>query len=216
MKAGEKGFARWKRYAAIKTAVKGNALVPVELRQGRILDIGCGFFRNFPSETGFSEKYGLDKGIGREARTELKRRHDLALVDVDLEYTTRMPFGSDFFEVVTMLSVLERIEPARVLRILQEIERILKPGGVLIMTTEAKWAAWLVKSLARHNAIDRREVGGRKAVYVRKQLVTVLGQAGFQRTSIASGHFQFFTGTWARARKVQNRFELEELEPLET
>lgn len=216
MKAGEKGFARWKQYAAIKTAVKGNTLVPAELRKGRILDIGCRFFRNYPSETSFSEKYGLDKGIGREARMELKRRHDLALVDVDLEYTARMPFGSDFFEVVTMLAVLERIEPARVLRILQEVERVLKPGGVLIMTTEAKWAVALLRFLARHDAIGRSEVNWRKAAYVRKQLVAVLGQAGFQRTSIASGHFQFFTGTWARARKVHNRFELEELEPVGT
>jgi SAM-dependent methyltransferase len=215
MKAGEKGFARWKQYAARKTAVKGNTLVPAELRKGRILDIGCGFFRNFPSETGFSEKYGLDKGIGKEARMELKRSHDLALVDVDLEYTARMPFGSDFFEVVIMLAVLERIEPARVLRILQEIERVLKPGGVLIMTTEAKWAVGLLRFLARHDAIGRSEVNWRKAVYVRKQVVAALGQAGFQRTSIASGHFRFFTGTWVRARKVHNRFELEELEPLE-
>ncbi len=215
MKAGEKGFARWNQYAARKTAVKGNALVPVELRKGRILDIGCGFFRNYPSETGFSERYGLDKGIGREARMELKKRHDLALIDFDLEYTARLPFGSDCFEVVTMLAVLERIDPPRVLRIFQEVERILKPGGAFIMTTRANWTTGLLRFLARYDRVCRAAVSGHKAAYTGKQMLAILGQAGFQRSSMAFGHSLFFTNTWARAKKVQNRFELEELEPLE-
>ncbi|NLT22690.1 MAG: class I SAM-dependent methyltransferase [Syntrophorhabdus sp.] len=216
MKAEKKGFARWQEYAARKTAVRVNILVPAELKRGRVLDIGCGFFRNLSTETSFSEKYGLDKGIDRAVRMELKKRHDLALVDVDLEYSARVPFGSDFFEVVAMAAVLDRMEPTRVLRILQEIERVLKPGGVVIITVPARWTRGLLGFLVRVNIIKRTEVREHKAVYTGKHLLAILGQAGFQKSSLTSGHFQFFTGTWVRAKKVHNRFELEELEPLET
>lgn len=207
-----RGEGRLENYLARRRVAKANALVPKELRKGRILDIGCGFFPYFLTKTDFSEKYGLDKGIDRELRMELMKRHDLALVDVDLECSGRMPFAADFFDVVTMLAVLEHIEPARVLRIVQEIERILKPGGVFIMTTPAKWTKGLLNFLARTGMVSQVEINEHKAAYSRKQVRGILEQGGFSRTAMKLGYFELFMNIWARARKVHNRFEFEEFE----
>jgi|GEM_PF-176016 len=207
-----RGQGRLEHYLARRRVAKANALIPAELRSGRVLDIGCGFFPYFLTETKFSEKYGLDRGIDRELRVELRKRQDLALVDVDLECAARMPFAADFFDVVTMLAVLEHIEPARVLRIVQEIERILKPGGVFIVTTPAKWTRGLLKFLARMGMVSQVEISEHKAAYSRKEVRGILEQGGFSRTAMKLGYFELFMNMWARARKVHNRFELEEFE----
>ena len=207
---------RRSKWFSRKRAGKANSLVPATLRGGRVLDIGCGVFPYFLTETSFSEKYGLDKGITEELKKQLSECHDLALIDVDLERAPSIPFQSSFFDVVTMLAVLEHFEPARVLRILREVERILKPGGVFIMTTPAGWTKGLLKFLARHNMVSRIEIDEHKAAYSRKQVRAVLEQAGFQRPSVASGYFELFMNIWVRARKEHNRFELEEFDPAET
>ncbi|MBP7528442.1 MAG: class I SAM-dependent methyltransferase [Syntrophorhabdaceae bacterium] len=211
-----RGSGRLEGFLARERVKKADGLVLASLRKGRVLDIGCGFFPYFLTRTDFSQKYGLDKGIDKELKAELKKRHDLVLVDVDLEYSARIPFDTEFFEVVTMLAVLEHMEPRKVLRIFQEIERILKPGGVFIITTPAKWTKGLLKYLARINMVSAVEIEEHKAAYSRKQVVAILKEAGFHRSSIRSGYFELFMNIWVRAKKEPNLFELEEFEPLES
>ena len=210
-----RGRGRLENYLAQRRVAKANALVPWKLRKGRVLDIGCGFFPYFLTKTDFLEKYGLDKGIDKELRAELKKRHDLALIDVDLECSARMPFAADFFDVVTMLAVLEHIEPARVLLIVREIERILKPGGVFIMTTPAKCTKGLLKYLAQMGMVSQIEINEHKTSYSRKQVRALLEEGGFSKASVRLGYFELFMNIWARARKEDNRLKLEELEPLD-
>ncbi|HBE45379.1 MAG TPA: hypothetical protein DDW17_08060 [Deltaproteobacteria bacterium] len=40
-----------------------NSFISPYLRQGRILDIGCGSFPYFLKNTEFAEKYGIDKTV---------------------------------------------------------------------------------------------------------------------------------------------------------
>lgn len=206
------GRGRLEDYQARRRAERVSTLVPADRRKGRILDIGCRFFRHLPGQTDFGEKYGLDKGIGKELRTVLKNRHDLVLVDVDLECSTRIPFAADFFDVVTMLSAFEHIQPAKLHRIVAEIERVLKPGGLLIMTTPAGWTVGLLECLVRTGIVKRVKVMRHKAACKRREVRAVLEEGGFSRTAIKLGYFGFFMNIWARARKVHNRFELEEFE----
>lgn len=213
MTGAQRDFAGSPGFLTRRHVAKANALVPAGLKTGRVLDVGCRFFRYLALQTSFSEKYGLDKGLDRELRAELKKRHDVALIDVDLEYSARIPFGRDSFEVVIMLTVLSHVKPVLALRIIREIERILKPGGVLIMTTRAEWTKGLLKFLTRHNVVIGLELEKHKASYSRKQILAMLEQAGFAKSSIASGYFDFFMNIWVRARKEHNRFELEDLEP---
>jgi len=216
MTAEKQRFARWQLFAAKRSALKANALLPSVLKGGRILDIGCGFFRNFHAETDFSEKYGLHKGIDRELRMDLKRRHDVALVDIDLEYSARIPFDSSFFDVVTMLAVWEQLGLKWRLRIVQEIERVLKPGGVFIMTTPTRCTKGLLDLLVRLNVLSPVEIRGYEATHSRKQILATLKEGGFPMSSMVSGYSELFMSIWARAKKEPNLFELEEFEPPES
>jgi hypothetical protein len=48
-------------FLAKKQAHLANRLIPPHLREGRILDIGCGAYPNFLLNTVCAEKSGLDK-----------------------------------------------------------------------------------------------------------------------------------------------------------
>ncbi len=186
---------------AARRVAKAKALVPAALKKGRVLDIGCGFIPYLLTGTDFSEKYGVARGIDEELKMLLRRGYDLALIDVDLERAPRIPFQSGFFEVVTMLAVMEHIQPYRISGIVQEIRRILKPGGVFIMATPAKWTKGLFRFLTRINVVSRVEGKEHKGAYSKKRILALLEDGGFRRPSIASGYFTLFMNIWARARK---------------
>lgn len=196
-----RGEGRLEGFLAKKRAGKANTLVPVMLKKGRALDIGCGFFPYFLTQTEFSEKYGLDRGIDEGLGKELQKSHEIMLVDFDIEYCHKIPFGDGFFDVVTMLAVFEHFEPAKVPGIVTEIQRVLKPGGVFIMTTPARWTKGLLKLLARLDMVSREEIEEHKGAYTRKQVLATLEQGGFRRPSIRSGYFELFMNIWARAKK---------------
>lgn len=90
----------------------------------RLLDIGCGdgYFieRN---RNRYNEIVGLDRLLGDQ-----------------IEKTLDFPDNS--FDCVTMLAVIEHLDYPW--DILQEIRRILKPGGRCVFTTPKKSAEWLI------------------------------------------------------------------------
>ena len=63
-----RGHGLLERFLARKRACMANQLIPSHLRNGRILDIGCGSFPYFLLNTVFTEKCGLDK-IGADRIT---------------------------------------------------------------------------------------------------------------------------------------------------
>jgi len=95
----------------------------------RCLEVGCGEGRLLAA-LGFAGKFAVELST-RAIRTARERTE--ACVSVAL--AERLPFPSDFFDVITSVGVMEHfLDIATASR---EIHRVLKPGGAYVVLTHA-------------------------------------------------------------------------------
>lgn len=177
-----------------------NRLIPSTHRRGRILDVGCGTYPLFLLNTKFSEKYGLDK-IVQENYDKKFQNQKITFINYDIEKECIMPFDSEYFDVVTMLAVLEHIEPKRLIIILKEVHRILRPGGMHIMTTPALWTDSLLRFMARLRLVSPVEIEEHKDAYNHSRLFSMFQEANFSKEKLRFGYFEMFMNMWATATK---------------
>ena len=166
----------------------------------RILDIGCGSYPFFLTTVNFSERYGMDKIVQSNKKVH-KESHGITLINYDFENEERLPFQDDFFDVVTALAVFEHIEPRNLVGLHKEIYRILKPGGMYIMTTPAFWTDSLLRFLAGLRLISDVEIKDHKGSYNHLMISSVLQEANFQKSKLRLGYFELFMNSWAAATK---------------
>lgn len=126
----------------------------------KILDVGCGTGKNMESFGNLGEVWGIDKS--KEAISFCRKR---GLENVRLSSADNTKFPDNFFDIITILDVLEHTDDNKALK---EGHRILKEGGLLILTVPAftwLWSKWdeilhhkrrydrnhLVNTLKNHN-----------------------------------------------------------------
>ncbi|MCA1554868.1 MAG: class I SAM-dependent methyltransferase, partial [Chloroflexi bacterium] len=141
----ESPLAQWR-------ARQANRLIPNHLRQGRILDIGCGSYPYFLAHTSFREKFAIDQ------HTPTGSPVDIRLHRLDLNTQIVLPFEEEFFSVVTMLAVVEHLNPSGLVGIFREVHRILKPSGLLVLTTRSVWSAGVLRGMARLGLVSADEI----------------------------------------------------------
>jgi SAM-dependent methyltransferase len=195
-----RGYGALERLLARLRARTANRLIPGGRRSGRILDIGCGTTPFFLENTRFAERYGLDKVVDDQS-IELYGDRGITLVRHDVEAEDSLPFPSVYFDVVTMLAVFEHVEPGRLLPLLAEIHRVLKPGGVYILTTPTPWADRVLRAMAKVGLVSRIEIEEHKDAYSHERIAECLRQAGFPPERIRLGYFELFMNTWGVAPK---------------
>src|SRR5512140_1257113 len=132
-----------------------NGLIPAELRSGRILDIGCGSYPYFLAHTAFKEKFAVDQ---LRMLPETAAQNQVEFYTLNLNETPRLPFANEYFDAVTLLAVVEHLNPDSMAVLFQESCRVLKTGGLLILTTPAAWADGLLKTMARMNLVSAEEI----------------------------------------------------------
>jgi 2-polyprenyl-3-methyl-5-hydroxy-6-metoxy-1,4-benzoquinol methylase len=95
----------------------------------QLLDIGCGegFFLFNASRAGYTTR-GIE--ISQDAAAYARREFGL---DVEAKPFEELRFAENHFDVVTLWQVLEHVPYP--FMILEEVYRILKPGGLLAMST---------------------------------------------------------------------------------
>lgn len=170
-----------------------NNLLPNQLREGRILDIGCGSYPYFLSHTFFKEKYAIDQ-LGKPLAAENINWHSL-----DLNQRPKLPFQDNYFNAVTMLAVVEHLDPSILVQLLEEIHRSLMPGGILIITTPAAWSDSILRLMARIWLVSQEEINEHVFVYTLPLLGWYFGRAGFEMSKIKFGYFEFGLNLWATA-----------------
>jgi SAM-dependent methyltransferase len=193
-----RGYGLLEGFLARKRAKMANKLIPPRLRKGRILDIGCGTYPFFLFNTSFSEKYGLDKAV-QKSDFDTFQKDRIHLKRYNVEQEGIIPFESGYFDVVTMLAVFEHIEPKRVVGLLKEIQRVLKPGGMFIMTTPASWTDGLLRLMARLRLVSPVEIEEHKDIYTPQKIASILETGGFPKELIRYGYFECFMNIWLTA-----------------
>jgi SAM-dependent methyltransferase len=176
-------------------AHRANSLIPNHLRHGRILDIGCGSFPYFLSHTSFKEKFALDQQPPSTSNSDI-RWHTL-----DLNQIPYLPFEDDFFSVITLLAVVEHLDPSSLMTLFQEARRTLKLGGLLILTTPAAWSDRLLSWMGIINLVSKEEIDEHVYAYTLPLLGWYFGRAGFSMDNLSFGYFEFWFNLWATARK---------------
>ncbi len=195
-----RGHGLLERFLARKRRDMADSLIPETARAGRVLDIGCGSFPLFLTSTRFAGKYGLDRVASPQAIEGFKMQ-GITLLAHDLETATRLPFDDDFFDAVTMLAVFEHLNPQMLIDLTREIRRILKPGGVYVLTTPASGTAGILKILSALRLVSSEEIDEHKDAYSRSDVAETLRAGGFPQDAIAIGLFEFGLNIWAKARK---------------
>lgn len=174
-----------------KRAQTADKLIPHNLREGKILDVGCGVTPAFLFNTKFKYKYGLDESI-----KNFSSKENILMEKIDLEKDIRFPFEDNFFDTVTMLAVFGHLDPDRILAVLKEIKRTLKPSGRFIMTTPCRWSAKLIVLMYKLRFIDPDKARGHKGAYSRDFIYTSFEKAGFEREKMRFGYFELFMNSW--------------------
>jgi len=195
-----RGYGLLERFLAKKRAQKANSLIPEAYRSGRVLDIGSGTYPFFLLTTRFSEKIGIDKTFHASSQMSLDDR-SLELIHHNIESEDPLPFSDENFDVITMLAVFEHITPHKLPMIFEEVYRVLKKGGLLIITTPAAWTGFILKGMAWLRLVSTMEIEEHKGLYAAESIVGALKQCGFTPEGIQLGYFELHMNSWATALK---------------
>jgi len=157
-----------------------------------MLDVGCGWearlVRAAEPYVAFAE--GVDFKAPELSTPKLRTRK--------LSLLSTLPFNDVTFDVVTMLAVLEHLEDPE--GVVAEVFRVLKPGGLLMMTVPSNASQPVLEFLAfTLHVISEEEIRDHKRYYNRRSLVGLLDRNGFHVER--HRYFQFGMNNFAVARK---------------
>lgn len=144
--------------------------------QCHLLDIGCGW----EARLLLSIEANIAKGVGIDFKAPSICRDKISTISAKILKT--LPFEDNSFDVVTLLAVLEHLSYPD--DILEEINRVLKPGGVLVGTVPSKLAKPVLEFLSyRLGIINPTEVRDHKCYYDKNSLKAILQHKNFTRTT---------------------------------
>ncbi len=135
-----------------------------------ILDAGCGSGRNMVDLARLGTVTGLEL-----ADTSVARARSRGVGDIVQGTLEAMPFEADRFDLAVSLDVIEHLDDDRAA--LGELRRVVRPGGILLVTVPAYQWLWSEHDVVNHH---RRR-------YTRRTLVDAAAGAGWEPA--ATTHF---------------------------
>lgn len=140
----------------------------------RILDCGCGTGNNLKLLRAYGHAVGIDITWSGLAHARARGEHLLARASA-----TRLPFPAEGFDLVTSFDVLYAFDDEMERDALDEMFRVLRPGGHLIVNVAA--LRWLT---GNHSVL-----GGEVRRYDRAELSAHLARTGFRVRRVTYTNF---------------------------
>ena len=155
----------------------------MELRGGRILDVGCGrgALPNLISRSKGCSAFGVD--ISSKALYEAKKEAKSEFTAFIVCSADNLPFKETVFDVSTCLEVLEHVYQP--LKVLDEVYRVLKDEGFLIVSTPNYFNTQMLSGIIRWLNGQEFGVGGQPIdrYFSATKLLRLLLKAGFKVSS---------------------------------
>ena len=190
-----RGHGLLEGFLARRRAAMARKLLAGVRRDGHLLDVGCGTHPLFLLGSDFRQRTGLDRVLPENASGP----PGVTLIRHDLEADPSLPFDAASFDAVTMLAVFEHIHPASLTPLLADIRRVLRPGGILVLTTPASWTDPLLRVLAALRLVSHEEIDEHSETYDHRGIRQRLLDAGFAPDRLRLGSFELAMNLWATA-----------------
>jgi len=120
-------------------------LIPKSQQTAKVLDIGCGTGIILKLLKSFGASYGMESSS--DAVLFLRKRNLNNIVQSDAGRS--VPFKTNTFSVITCLDVLEHLDND--LPLIEEMFRVCKPGGYVLVTIPAFEFLWSHHDTALHH-----------------------------------------------------------------
>lgn len=152
--------------------------------ESRLLDIGCsrGQFVGFAAQAGFSAE-------GVEPAPDIAAAARALGLNVRSGLLEEQHFADSTFDTASLFEVVEHLrEP---LPLLRECRRILKPGGLLLIST-GNAASWTVAAIgARWDYFHIEKDGGHISFFNPQSIALLASNAGFKVERIETARVKF-------------------------
>lgn len=161
----------------------------LDKKENKILDVGCGTGGMFKILSNYGRVWGVDKSNEALSYARCRRRAE-QIIQAEAD---NLPFSDRFFDVITCFDVLYHQWIKDDAAVLQELYRVLKPGGILIIREAAY--NWL---RGQHDALVWT-----KHRFVKKELEAKLSKAGFMVKK--SSYVNFFLFPLALLKRLSEK-----------
>lgn len=141
----------------------------------KLLDLGCGYNGDLINTLSSKQNaVGMDLSVNPKMKNLKSGRVD-----------RKLPFNDASFDVVTALAIIEHVDDPGTM--LDEVFRVLKKGGKVVITTPSLMGKLPLEIMARLGLISKTEIDDHKRYYTKNTLYQALVDAGF--TKVQVNHF---------------------------
>jgi SAM-dependent methyltransferase len=150
------------------------AVLPHIKEESVVCDVGCGLDGAFLTFAGSR----IARGVGIDDQAETGRKTKWPVIRADIY--KGLPFADGEFDQVVMLAVLEHLTRPEI--VLKEVNRILRPGGSLVMTWPEGLVDPILEILHRAGMVSNEmESDEHQKRIPLPELLQMLSGVGYQR-----------------------------------